>query len=73
MNDPQGPPSGAGRPSVDERRSAHARQLIRDRFGDALDSEDVEALIPYVVQILIRSQKLAARVSLPSTDSRTAI
>lgn len=71
MNDPQGPPSGAGLHSVDERRSA--RQLIRDRFGDALDSEDVEALIPYVVQILTRSQKLAARVSLPSTDSRTAI
>ena len=73
MNDPQGPPSGACLHSVDERRSAHARQLIRDRFRDALDSEDVEALIPYVVQILIRSQKLAARVSISSTDSRTAI
>ena len=39
-----------------------ARRLIRDRFGDALDDADAEALVPYVVQILRRSKKLEEQV-----------
>ncbi len=52
-----------------ENRAGQARCLIEDRFGDALDPEDVQTLIPYVVQILRRSARLAERV--PSlTDPR---
>ena len=39
-----------------------ARRLIRDRFGEALDDADAEALVPYVVQILRRSKKLEEQV-----------
>ena len=56
----------------DEDLSARARLLIRDRFGDALDPEDSAVLVPYVVQILRRSGKLAERVT-ASADPRTAL
>lgn len=62
---------GAGESSAgDEDLSPRARLLILDRFGDALDPEETEVLVPYVVQILRRSGKLAERV--PATaDPRT--
>ena len=56
----------------DEDLSARARLLIRDRFGGALGPEDTEVLVPYVVQILRRSGKLAERVT-ASADPRTAL
>ena len=52
--------------------AARARLLIRERFGDALDPDDSEGLVPYVVQILRRSGRLAERVP-DSTDPRTAL
>ena len=54
----------------DEHLSTRARLLILDRFGDALDPVDSELLVPYVVQILRRSGKLAERVP-ASADPRT--
>lgn len=59
-------------PSDDHGLSAHARRLVQDRFGDALDPADSERLVPYVVQILRRSGKLAERVP-ASADPRTAM
>ena len=56
----------------DEGLTARARLLIRERFGDALDPHDSEVLVPYVVQILRRSGKLARRVP-DSPDPRTAL
>lgn len=55
----------------DEDLSARARLLIRDRFGDALGPGDAEVLVPYVAQILRRSQTLAERVP-ASADPRSA-
>ncbi len=52
--------------------SGRARRLIQDRFGDALEPADTEALVPYVVQILRRTEKLAQLVP-ASVDPRTAM
>ena len=61
-----------GSPPEQEDWSARARRLIQDRFGDTLDHADTEALVPYVVQTLRRSEKLAEFVPI-SVDPRTAI
>ena len=63
---------GEETPPGDEDLSERARLLIRDRFGDALDPADSEALVPYVTQILRRSATLAGRVP-DSADPRTAL
>ena len=49
--------------------SGRARRLVQDRFGDKLDQVDTETLVPYVVQILRRSEKLAELVP-ASVDPR---
>ncbi len=59
-------------PSEDPDLAARARLLIRDRFGDAVNPDDHGDLVPYVVQILRRSGKLAERVA-ASADPRTAM
>lgn len=54
-------PSRGERRISDEERSIRARRLIADRFGGDLTPQDVEALVPYVVDVLQRSDQLAER------------
>lgn len=77
VSTPMSPGAGAV-PDADEAgsvtpddRAERARRLIRDRFGNALDDADAEALVPYVVQILRRSKKLEEQVP-ALVDPRTA-
>lgn len=63
------PQASAGR---EEGRSEQARRLIVDRFGGALGEADIETLVPYVSQILRRSERLAERDP-ASVDPRKAI
>ena len=75
---PPAPPrgTGTGAPHAsgdreDGRRSEQARRLIAVRFGGALGEADLETLVPYVAQILRRSERLAERDP-ASVDPRTA-
>ena len=70
---PSGTAAGAPQAAGDreEARSEQARRLIADRFGGALGEADLETLVPYVAQILRRSERLAERDP-ASIDPRTA-
>ena len=54
----------------DEATTAEAIRLIRERYGDRISAEDAEELLPYVAQVISRSEQLEA-LDLTTDDPRT--
>ena len=54
---PAEPAQSDGR-AQDDAPATRARRLIADRYGDALDAEDAERLVPFVVSVLETSRSL---------------
>ncbi|MEE2846972.1 MAG: nitrilase-related carbon-nitrogen hydrolase [Gemmatimonadota bacterium] len=74
---PQGPgtefvdgPLTGGPRHGDEATTAEAIRLIRERYGDRISAEDAEELLPYVAQVISRSEQLEA-LDLTTDDPRT--